>query len=242
MTQRRKYEQDARASDPGSADSLASPALAALWLSEGVVSQKNTAYLQQCLERLQHGDDQARGELIEAAGARLTQIAHTMLKDYRRVRRWEETADVVQNAVIRLDRTLRQVTPESLRDFYRLATLQIRRELIDLARHYFGPEGEGRRHQTQFRAQGSAVAGVSDPGYSAGQNSGVADLAAWTEFHEKVHALPDVEREVFDLVWYQGLPHTVAAELLGVSARTVKRRWQAACLHLHNVLGGVLPR
>jgi RNA polymerase sigma-70 factor (ECF subfamily) len=63
----------------------------------------------------------------------------------------------------------------------------------------------------------------------------------WREFHEQVERLPEEEREVFDLVWYQGLGHTDAAELLQMSARTVKRRWQAACLHLHEALDGELP-
>ena len=66
-------------------------------------------------------------------------------------------------------------------------------------------------------------------------------MVAWREFHEQVDLLPDEEREVFDLIWYQGLMHTQAAELLDVSARTVKRRWQSACLKLHHLLGGELP-
>jgi DNA-directed RNA polymerase specialized sigma24 family protein len=46
---------------------------------------------------------------------------------------------------------------------------------------------------------------------------------------------------VFDLIWYQGVGHKEAAALLDISAKTVKRRWQAACLHLHEALHGELP-
>jgi RNA polymerase sigma-70 factor (ECF subfamily) len=41
---------------------------------------------------------------------------------------------------------------------------------------------------------------------------------------ETVDGLPEDEREAFDLVHVQGLSQAEAAELLGVAARTVKRR------------------
>jgi RNA polymerase sigma factor (sigma-70 family) len=68
-----------------------------------------------------------------------------------------------------------------------------------------------------------------------------SELAAWSEFHERAGQLPDEEREVFDLLWYQGLMQEEAAQLLGVSERTVKRRWQSARLQLFEALGGNLP-
>ena len=36
-------------------------------------------------------------------------------------------------------------------------------------------------------------------------------LAAWTDFHREVEALPAEEREVFDLLFYQGLSQAEAA-------------------------------
>jgi DNA-directed RNA polymerase specialized sigma24 family protein len=66
-------------------------------------------------------------------------------------------------------------------------------------------------------------------------------LATWGEFHRQAQALPEEEQAVFDLIWYQGLGHTEAAELLNVCPRTVKRRWQSACLKLHAALGSSLP-
>ena len=40
------------------------------------------------------------------------------------------------------------------------------------------------------------------------------------------------------LLYYQNLPQAVAAELLGVSVRTVQRRWHAALEKLHRVWNG----
>jgi RNA polymerase sigma-70 factor (ECF subfamily) len=139
---------------------------------------------------------------------------------------------VVQNALIRLYRALEAVRPPTLRDFYRLATTEIRRELIDLVRHHFGPHGDGRHHHSVKETA------EPDPANLTLESS---QLAVWTEFHRQVEALPEEEREVFDLIWYQDLSHTEAGQVLGVHPRTVKRRWHAACQKLHEAVGGDLP-
>ncbi len=61
---------------------------------------------------------------------------------------------------------------------------------------------------------------------------------AWTEFHEHVERLGAEEREVFDLLWYQEFTQEDAAALLGLSVKTVSRRWREARLHLGQALGG----
>jgi RNA polymerase sigma-70 factor (ECF subfamily) len=66
-------------------------------------------------------------------------------------------------------------------------------------------------------------------------------LAVWREFHEAVQKLPANEREVFELLWYQGLSQEEAAELLACDRSTVKRRWRAARTSLHGALRGWLP-
>jgi RNA polymerase sigma-70 factor (ECF subfamily) len=118
-----------------------------------------------------------------------------------------------------------------------LAAVQIRRELIDLARHHYGPQGAAAHHHSQAPA-----AAAQQPAHEAADLSGEPSrLAAWGEFHEQVAILPEEEREVFELIWYQGLGRAEAAALLDVSVKTVQRRWQAACLRLHQALGGSLP-
>src|SRR5262249_43209791 len=175
---------------------------------------------------------QARDRLLEHANAQLEKLAHAMLRRYPRLRRWEETGDVLQNAALRLHRALAQVRPASVRDFFALAATQIRRELIDLTRHHFGPLGGAAHHDT-------------DPGAEAGD--GLVDnamaprgepstLLEWADFHEKVERLPAAEREALDLLWYQGLTQKEAAAVLGVSAKTVKNRGRRAKLLLHELL------
>src|SRR5262245_22341161 len=200
-----------------------------------------TVQIQACLDRLRGGDEAARDELLGCACERLRNLARKMLKGYPNVHRWEQTDDVLQNAALRLHRTLRQLTVETPRDFFRLAALNIRRELLDLAKHHYGPLGHGARHATQSPGDPATTGdapGRADPADLSGEPG---RLAAWGEFHEQIAALPDEEREVFDLLWYQGLGQAEAAGLRGVSERTVKRRWQAARLKLHEALQGEVP-
>jgi len=200
-----------------------------------------TLHIQACLDRIRGGDEAARGELLGYACERLRNLARKMLRGYPKVHRWEQTDDVLQNAAIRLHRTLQQIPVQTSLDFFRLAALNIRRELLDLARHYYGPQGQGAHHATWGSGDSSTTR--SDSGLAAPPDSSddPARLAAWGEFHRQIGALPDEEREVFDLIWYQGLSQAEAAELLNVSERTIKRRWQAARLKLYEAFEGEVP-
>jgi RNA polymerase sigma-70 factor (ECF subfamily) len=199
-----------------------------------------TVQIQRLLDRLQEGDDGAREALIKCACARLERLTRKMLRSWERVHRWEQTGDVMQNATLRLYRSLAETRPARPVDFFRLAALHIRRELHDLAKHYYGPQGLGANHATagwKRADDGDAVA----PAYEAVDGEDPANLAAWTEFHDQVGRLPDDERAVFDLLWYQELSQVEAAGLLSISERTLKRRWASARLRLHELLAGVLP-
>src|SRR5262245_1202071 len=173
-----------------------------------------TVQIQGYLDRLRGGDEAARDELLGCACERLRHLARKMLRRYPNVHRWEQTDDVLQNAAIRLYRTLRQLPVQTPLDFFRLAALNIRRELLDLAKHYYGPQGQGAHHASW--GSGDSSAADSDLGRAAppDRSDDPARLAAWGEFHERIAALPDEERDVFDLLWYQDLSQAEAAELL----------------------------
>jgi RNA polymerase sigma-70 factor (ECF subfamily) len=182
-----------------------------------------TTQLQFWLDLMRSGDGQARQELIGHACERLRKLTRRMLRGYPLVRRWEQTDDVFQNSMMRLYRALADVTPESLRHFYSLAGVQIRRELLDLAKHHARLDGPADQRRAVPDGRGEDA---DDP----------CSLAEWTEFHRQVEALPDDERAVFNLLWYAELSQAEAAEVLGIAVRTVIRRWQAVRVRLYKVL------
>jgi RNA polymerase sigma-70 factor (ECF subfamily) len=198
----------------------------------------HTTQLCDWLDRIRAGDAAAREELLRATGRRLERLARKMLRRFPNVRRWADTGDVLQNALLRLLRALQDVQPDSTRSFFNLAAVQIRRELLDLLRHFYGPQGVGANHA-------SLPTGPQGPDLRAGlvdEAAAAEDLERWAAFHEGVEGLPAEEREVVGLAFYHGWTQVQIAELLQVDARTVRRRWRAACLRLHKALAGELPK
>ena len=63
-----------------------------------------TAQILHCLDRLRDGDESAREQLISQACEWLRGRAQRMLRSYPHVRRWEETDDLVNQAMLRLAR------------------------------------------------------------------------------------------------------------------------------------------
>jgi RNA polymerase sigma-70 factor (ECF subfamily) len=168
--------------------------------------------------------------LLHHACDRLLRLTRKMFHGYPNLRRWEQTDDVFQNSLVRLHRALAEVRVESVRHFFNLAAVQVRRELLDLAKRHFGPEGVGANHHTDGQPADEEGGSLHD---SAAEPD---DLSGWTEFHAQVEKLPADELEVVNLLYYEGLTQEEAAKVLGVSFRTLKRRWQSAKLKLHEVL------
>lgn len=187
----------------------------------------NNCRLQAALERAAGGDDAAYDELIVCAADRLLRLTAKMLKRYPHLKRWEQTDDVFQRAAMRLYHSLGEVRPASPREFFGLAATQIRRTLIDLARHHFGPHGQAAHHHTDSprHSRDGDAAAVRNAAAAEGRPE---TLAQWAEFHAAVDSLPNDEREVFSLVWYGGVTQREAGELLGISERTVLRRLLSA--------------
>lgn len=195
------------------------------------------------LERLANSESDPatiRTDLFDIVYARMQTLASRMIRGFPTVRRWDDTADVVQAAALRLHRALGDVELRDPRHLLRLTALQIRRELLDLARKYASPESFAAHHETNalVTADGlvmqvdRAADRVDDP---------IDRLESWTRLHDAVAALPDQERELFDLVWFMGATQHDIATLTGSSPRTVRRRWEEIKRRLVAVLGGDIP-
>ena len=167
-------------------------------------------------------------DVLAASGQRLVELTRRMLRQYRSLRRWEETDDVFQNAMLRLHRALVERRDEPVRNFWGLAATHIRWTLIDLARGHFGPEGAAAHHHSDGAGLLEEAANRDEP----------ATVEAWSRFHQLVQELPEEERQVVDLLWYHGVDQAEAATIVGVNVRTIKRRWQRARLLLRAGLDG----
>lgn len=199
----------------------------------------HAAAVDDCLARLAAGDLTARDRIIELCAGRLRILASRLLDRFPRVRRWDDTDDVFQNAALRLHRALGAVRLESPRAVLALAATQIQRELLDLARRYAGPESHASNQETNL------APAAGDPDAPALHVERAADprppLDRWASFHEAIADLPADRRETFELVWYLGADQRTIARLLDCSERTVRNRWREARDAVRAALDGRPP-
>lgn len=187
------------------------------------MSTFDSIHLNDCLQRWRDGEREAADELLRRTGARLEKLAKRMLRSFPNVRAIADTGDVLNSSLIRLLRSLRTMRPATTRDYFNLAAVHIRRELLDLAR----------RCKTKPRFPGEIPA---EPEYEPEAET-PADFEFWVRFHQIVDKLPAEEREVMGLVFYHGWKQAQIAELFRIDERTVRRRWQKACAHLRTLMG-----
>ncbi len=133
--------------------------------------------------------------------------------------------DEMLSAVVeRLLKAMREVRPQTVRQFFALVNQHMRWELNDLAR----------RLDEQPHAVGLNEGLLPAPASSDSELSPEAQRMLTA-----IDDLPEEEREVFSLVRIQGLSHDEAAEILGVSTKTVQRRLNRSLVLLAEKLDGL---
>ena len=195
-----------------------------------------TSQVSAALGLLHQGDPSAKPRLIAYASDRLRSLAAAMLRG-NNVGRWEQSEDLLQQALIRLNRRLEQAPPTNSRALLELAAIGMRQALIDYARSYFGPLGLGANHASD---NGDCRSGtgwfVSLVSREAAPDSQLQTIEGWQQLYLAIDALPEAERQVVDLLFIHELSQAEAATVLGVSLKTVGRRWRRALLKLHDRL------
>ncbi len=178
-----------------------------------------TIELQQLLDRLRAGDQQARREFLEQACGRLRRLAGKILSgSFPALQRSHDVDSVVHETWLRLIQAMDKADPPTVADFFRLAAHKIRQVLLDMAADR---QRTFHQHETMFP--------TNEPG---NQSLDGARLAIWTEFHNKVGTLVEMERTVFEMHYYLGLPQAEIAKILELHPRKVSYLWVAATEHL----------
>jgi RNA polymerase sigma-70 factor (ECF subfamily) len=136
----------------------------------------------------------------------------------------EELLDAV---VVRLLKAMRSVRPQTVRQFFALVNQHMRWELNDVAR--------------RLDDQPSVVEVREDLVPAPPASSGSALTPNGRRILKAIDELPEDEREAFGLVHVQGLMQGEAAEVLGVSVRTVQRRLNRSLLLLAKELEDLRP-
>lgn len=169
-------------------------------------------------------------ELLARAAGRLRLLCGALLhKSYPRLTRAPvnlETEELLSGVVAGLLLALRTNRPQTVRQFFALATQHMRWQLNDLARRLDERPAAGALPEAGVAAPTASASGLTPDGRRI--------LGA-------IDGLPEDEREVFDLVGIQGLSHAEAAGVAGVSEKTVQRRLNRARLLLAERLADLQP-
>jgi RNA polymerase sigma-70 factor (ECF subfamily) len=126
----------------------------------------------------------------------------------------------------RLLKALREIRPQTVRQFFALANQHMRWELNDLARRLDEQPPVAELREGLVPAPDSSGSGLTPNG---------------RRMLEAIEDLPEDEREVFGLVRVQGMTQAEAAQVLGVAAVTVKRRLNRGLRFLTEQLGDLQP-
>ena len=195
-------------------------------------AEPTTAAVQRYLDALA-GDQPAEPivrALLDRSVRRLQLLCTNLL--YRKYRRLtsppvnlqpEEMLDAV---VERLLKAMRSVRPQTVRQFFALVNQHMRWELNDVAR--------------RLDVQPTAVE-LREDLVPAPESSGSVLTPDSRRMLKAIDDLPEDEREVFGLVHIQGLTQGEAAEVLGVSVRTVQRRLNRSLVLLAKQLDDLRP-
>ena len=195
-------------------------------------AEPTTAAVQRYLDALA-GDQPAEPivrALLDRSVRRLQLLCTNLL--YRKYRRLtlppvnlqpEEMLDAV---VERLLKAMRSVRPQTVRQFFALVNQHMRWELNDLARRLDQQPTTVELHEEIVPARASSDSLLTADG---------------RRMLEAIDNLPEEEREAFGLVRIQGMTHAEAADVFGVSAKTVQRRLNRALVLLTAKLGDLYP-
>ena len=195
--------------------------------------EHTTAAVQRYLDALT-GDEPAEPiirALLDRAVRRLHVLCANLL--YRQYRRLTlppynlQPEELLGAVVERLLKAMRSCRPQTVRQFFALVNQHMRWELNDLARRLDEQPNLYEVDAERVQAPPSSGSLLSADGRRM--------LAA-------IDRLPEEEREAFDLLRIQGLTQPEAAEVLGVSTKTVQRRLHRALVLLAKELRDLQPK
>jgi RNA polymerase sigma-70 factor (ECF subfamily) len=180
-----------------------------------VAEERTTVVIERYLQELAAGApaEPVVRALLDRAVCRLHHLCGTFLhRGYPRLTRPPlnlQSDEMLGALVERLLKALREARPATARQFFALAAQHMRWELNDLARRL-----DERPRPVELLDQLVPTPPVSDSGLTP----------ASRRIIDRIDSLPAEEREAFDLVRIQGMTQVEAAEVIGVSPKTVRRR------------------
>jgi RNA polymerase sigma-70 factor, ECF subfamily len=186
---------------------------------------EETSDVTQMLVAWSAGQTGAQDSLFQVVYDELKRIARQYLSREREGHTLQPTA-LVHEAYLRMvDQT--RVSWQNRAQFYGVAATMMRRILVNHARGL----------ATEKRGGAAQRLSLDEANFSPTENA--TDLLALDEALQRLADLDERKSRVVELLFFGGLGNKEAAEVLGVSEKTVLRDWQMARSWLYRELSSV---
>jgi len=166
------------------------------------------------LFELKGGNRAAEESLIPIVYQELRRIASARLRNESRHHSLQPTA-LVHEAYLRLTK-LKEIDWQSRSHFFAVSATIMRRILVDYARS----------NRTKKRGDGGTQITLNDGLLPAPERE--PEILALDQALEKLAKLDKRQSKIVELRYFAGMSEEEAGEVLGISARTVKRDWRIA--------------
>jgi RNA polymerase sigma-70 factor (ECF subfamily) len=185
---------------------------------------KSLTYL---LQRARAGDTVARDQLFEVVYTELRRLASQKMRGERRDHTLQPTS-LVHEAYLRLFEDQAGEWNDRAH-FFAIAATEMRRILVDYAR----------RHRAEKRGGGARR--VTLPDVLAYTEAHAEEMLALDMALDQLSAVKPEAARIVEMTYFGGMTQSEAAEILGCTERTVKRRWVFARSFLLEQLSRVTP-
>ncbi|HEV2963192.1 MAG TPA: sigma-70 family RNA polymerase sigma factor [Candidatus Angelobacter sp.] len=174
------------------------------------------------LVELKHGNREAEKQLIPLVYKELRRIAANYLRNERNAHSLQPTV-LVHEAYLRLTQ-MQKIDWQGRSHFLAIAATLMRRILVDHAR----------AQQSKKRGEGQDVISLEDAILPSPARS--LEIVALDEALERLAELDERQSKIVELRFFAGMSEEEAGNVLGISARTVKREWRLAKAWLYQEL------
>jgi RNA polymerase sigma factor (TIGR02999 family) len=166
------------------------------------------------LYELKAGNRAAEEQLIPLVYRELRGIASNRLRQEAAHHSLQPTA-LVHEAYLRLTR-LQEIDWQSRSHFFAVSATLMRRILVDHAR----------ANQAQKRGDGIEMITLNDAIFPSPERE--PEILALNEALDRLARLDERQAQIVEMRFFGGLSEEEIGNILGISARTVKREWRAA--------------
>jgi len=166
------------------------------------------------LNELSEGNNLAIEQILPLVYDELRKISSKYLKDEYRNHTFQ-TTELVHEAYLKLIGN-QKISWQSRAHFFGIAAKTMRQILVDYAR----------KRKAQKRGKGKTKLSLDDAQFVAGESD--EQILALDEALKKLENVEERSSKIVELRYFSGLTIEETAELLNISAATVKRDWQFA--------------